>query len=151
MNFCFVIDGLLAASSQPGKNKRLTYYLDLYRDSGIKVLISLYKKIIVPDNYKKDFLLYHMPIDEYETPSLIEVDKIVDTIIKHIKKGEPVNINCAAGISNSSMILIAAIMKYENANYEDAFKKVSDSRFALDEPEKESFLKDYELFLEKKK
>ena len=33
MNFCFVIDNKLSASSQPGKNKRLSFYLELYKEN----------------------------------------------------------------------------------------------------------------------
>ena len=147
MNFCFVLDELLSASSQPGKNKRLSYYLDLYKENNIKVLLSLYKKIELPPKYKKSFHTYFYYLDEFESPPLDYLDEIVNVIIKHLKKKEPVNVNCAAGITNSGMLLVAVIMKFN----EIGFKVVAQHRYGIEDPDKIHFLKLYEKYLKQKK
>jgi len=129
MNFCFVIDELLAASSQPGKNRRLPAYLDLYKENEIRVLYSLHKKIELPREYKSYFKSYLFKIDDYEIPSLNDLDVIVNTIIKHLKKKEPVNVNCSTGIGKSSLIITAVIMKYQNLPLKETLKRVMEHRY----------------------
>jgi len=149
MNFCFVYNNLLSASSQPGKNKRTSYYLDLYKENQIKVLVSLYKKIILPKEYENEFQIYFYPISEIEYPSMEIIDEIVDLIIRHIKKKEPVNVNCAAGISTSAMILSATLMKLLETNCDDAMNIISKNRYALEEFEKIFILREYGKYLAK--
>jgi protein-tyrosine phosphatase len=151
MNFCFVIDNKLSASSQPGKNKRLAYYLDLFKENDVKVLLSTYKKVNLPEEYVKDFKTYFFPLSEFENPTISQLDEIVNTIIRHIKKNEAVNVNCAAGISNSNMVLIAVVMKFRELGVHEAAEYVGQFRGTLHEPEKISLLRDYERFLEARK
>ncbi|MBL8991779.1 MAG: dual specificity protein phosphatase family protein [Spirochaetia bacterium] len=147
MNFCFVLDDLLSASSQPGKNRRVQAYLDLYKENNIKVLVSLYKKIDPPEGYEDDFTYYHFKLEDGEIPSPQKIDSVVNIILKHLRRKEPVNVNCAAGISHSALVLIATLMKFEEISYESAFIKVSDQRYALEEDEYKQALRQYETFL----
>lgn len=151
MNFCFVLDDLLAASSQPGKNRRIQAYLDLYKENNIKVLLSLYKKIHLPEDYKDDFITYYYKINDSEIPALEELDKIVDTVMMHITRKEAVNVNCAAGISKSGLVLIAVLMKYHDIDYQEAFGIVSEHRYAIEEEETKLLLTDYQKFLQSQK
>jgi protein-tyrosine phosphatase len=147
MNFCFVLDDLLSASSQPGKNRRITDYLTLYRENNIKALVSLYKKIELPKEFEGLFTTYHFKIDDLQVPSVKQVDEIVDTIIKHLRKKEAVNINCAAGISHSGLILIAVMMKYLELDYGTSYRKVSEQRYAMEEDDYKGVLIGYERYL----
>jgi len=144
MNFCFVYNELLSASSQPGATERISSYLALFRENNIKVLISLHKDIELPAKYKSFFTTYYFPIPDYETPDLDYLDKIAKTAIKHIKKDEPVNVNCAAGIGRSGTILVAILMKYKKMKYEDALEIVRKHRYAVETDEQEEILKEYE-------
>ncbi len=147
MNFCFVLDDLLSASSQPGKNRRVQAYLDLYKENNIKVLVSLYKKIDPPEGYETDFTYHHFKLEDGEIPAPKKIDDIVNIVIKHLRRKEPVNVNCAAGISHSALVLIATLMKFQEMSYEAAYLKVSDQRYALEEEEYKQALKQYETFL----
>ncbi|HBE03432.1 MAG: hypothetical protein A2096_00500 [Spirochaetes bacterium GWF1_41_5] len=152
MNFCFVYEELLSASSQPGASERLETYLSLYRENGIKVLISLHKVIKLPDKFKKYFTVYNIPLSENEVPSIEQIDKIVKTAVKHLKKKESVNINCASGIERSGIILVAVLMRFLNKSYHDALKMVSEHRYGVESREIENLLVEYEkLNIEKVK
>ena len=149
MNFCFVINNLLSASSQPGKNRRLNYYLELYKENNIKVLISLHKKLDLPDTFDSSFKTYLFKYNQIAvTPE--KIDEVVEVILKHVRKNEPVNVNCEGGITESGTILTATLMKYLELSYKDAFKRVSEHRFALGDDESTNMLIQYEKFLANK-
>lgn len=148
MNFCFVINNLLSASSQPGKTRRIKYYMDLYEENNIKVLLSLYKPIETPEGYERKFKIYHFKwVDIIKNNSIDGLDHIVDVILGHLSQKEAVNVNCEGGINESSIVLVATIMKYKSVPYEVAFKKVSDHRYAMKDQETVSLFKSYENFL----
>lgn len=149
MNFCFVIDNMLSASSQPGKNKRLSQYFTVYEESGIRVLVSLYKDITIPEKYEKRFEKYHFYIDETTLPDYSYLDKIVNLVIEKIQEKKPVNINCGSGMRISTMVLIAVIMKLRDFTYDEALSAVSEVRFAALDIEEENYLKKYRKFFTK--
>ena len=146
MNFCFVINDLLSASSQPGKNRRAKYYFDLYRENNIKVLLSLYKKIELPPEYQFHFRTYHFEyVDLINDPR--EFDQVVDIIIGHLKKREASNINCEAGISQSAVLLTGVLMKFYRISYHEAFKRIAEHRYPVEDDEAVSHLLAYESYL----
>ncbi|MBN8219141.1 MAG: dual specificity protein phosphatase family protein [Spirochaetes bacterium] len=147
MNFCFVLDDLLSASSQPGKNRRIQDYLQLYRENNIRVLLSLYKRLDLPADWGEEFLTYHLKITDFEAPSLDMLDRIVDQIIVHLRKKEAVNVNCAAGISHSGLVCTAVLMKYLELDSATAHAKVAEQRGALEDEEHLARLREYERFL----
>lgn len=144
MNFCFVIDELLAASSQPGSNRRLPNYLSLYKENGVKVLYSLAKRIDLPSEFEKQYKTYFFKINDYEVPTMDELDSIVDTILAHMKKNEPVNVSCSTGIGKSSMVITAVLMKHKNITKDEAIKIVAEHRYVSLEDGTKELLKQYE-------
>ena len=145
MNFCFIIDQLLSISSQPGINRRLQYYVNQYKENNVQVLVSLYKEI-EKTNELSSFTLYHYPfmIQEATDEGLSYLDKIVSTVTYHMNKDETVNINCKSGISESSIILIAIMMKHGKMNYEEATTYISKYRYAESTEASTQLLKAYE-------
>ena len=149
MNFCFVVNDLLSASSQPGKNRRIKYYMDLYKENNIKVLVSLYKRIDLPEEYTGQFQTYYFKWRDMENDNIGQLDYVVDVILKHISKKEAVNVNCEAGITESAVVLTATIMKYLGLPYRKAFEKVREQRYAMEDEASFSLLRAYESFLRK--
>lgn len=148
MNFCFVINDLLSASSQPGKNRRTKYYMDLYKENNIKVLVSLYKTIDIPEEHAGSFLTYYFKFDDIKSGGIQQLDEIVNIIIEHIKKDEPVNVNCEGGITESATVLTATLMKHLELSHKEAYEKVSEHRYAMEDEESEKLLMGYEEYLE---
>lgn len=147
MNFCFVIDDLLSASSQPGKNRRIQDYLQLYRENNIRVLVSLYKKIDLPPEWVDEFSTYHMKTTDTETPSIAMLDSITEVVVRHLRKKEAVNVNCAAGISHSGLVCAATIMRFFEQDAATAHRKVAEQRCALEEEDHLALLQQYERLL----
>ncbi|HMB01949.1 MAG TPA: dual specificity protein phosphatase family protein, partial [Spirochaetota bacterium] len=129
MNFCFVIDNLLSASSHPGKNRRMHQYINLYNENKIKVLYSVQKKIQLEPEQADNFILYHHKLEVLEVPPMDEVNKIVDEILYHIKKEQPVNVSCETGIGRSSLICMAVVMKYYGIGVNEAYKLINQHRY----------------------
>ena len=147
MNFCFVVDNLLSASSQPGKNRRIKYYMDLYKENNIKVLVSLHRKIEVPEEYSGKFEIYHFKWSDIENSDVKNLDHIVNIVLSHVNKKEAVNINCEGGTANSAAMLAATIMKYKGISKENALEIISKHRYAMGDDESTQLLETYEYFL----
>lgn len=150
MNFCFVIEDLLSASSQPGKNRRIQDYLQLYRENNIRVLISLYKRIDLPVDWTDEFTTYHIKTTDTETPSIALLDSITEVVVRHLRKKEAVNINCAAGISHSGLVCAASIMRFFEQDAATAHRRVAEQRCALEEEDHIALLQQYERLLSRR-
>ncbi len=151
MNFCFIIDSLLSASSQPGKNRRIKYYMDLYKENKIKALVSLHRKIEIPEEYVGKFEIYHFKWNDIINGAIEDLDDIVNIALDYINKKEAVNINCEGGTTNSAIMLAAILMKHRDISQNNAFQIISERRYAVEEHDTIELLENYQFFLDKKK
>ena len=105
-NFSWVIDGQLAASEYPSNPGDLNYIMQ----QGIKALINLSQ---TPYRSTDDFGLkiHHIPIPDFSTPSLEQVEQIFNLLQHYLERKEPVLIHCFAGCGRTGTILALWLAK----------------------------------------
>ncbi len=117
-----ILDGKLYLGSQYVSHDDLKL-------NGIKTVIDMRddRRDALPcDTY------YNFPIED--SPK-IDISGIIvevcEIIHKELSIGRPVYVHCAAGISRSTTIIIAYLMKYMNMSYDNAYAYVKDKRIVI--------------------
>jgi protein-tyrosine phosphatase len=113
------------------------------RKNNISTIICVAEGITINKTPNINIYRYDLQ-DTYDCDISIYFDEISDLIHKQ----NSVLVNCAAGISRSSTIVIAYLMKYYNLNLKDAFLYVRERRNKIC-PNKKfmKYLLEYELKL----
>ena len=113
------------------------------RKNNISTIICVAEGITINKTPNINIYRYDLQ-DTYDCDISIYFDEISDLIHKQ----NSVLVNCAAGISRSSTIVIAYMMKYHNLNLKDAFLYVRERRNQIC-PNKKfmKYLLEYELKL----
>lgn len=75
--------------------------------------------------YSGRFKYLNLDLDDVPSQNIVDALRISsDTILQHMKKGGITFVHCAAGISRSSSVVIYAIMRLHDWDYEKSFKYV---------------------------
>ena len=93
-NFSWVIKDGLAGSGMP-----MTYsqFIWLIRH-GIEAIVTI-REVPLPSTWfaNKAIDYFHLKVEDYGAPSLIDIDATVNYVKEHISDGKPVMVHCAAG------------------------------------------------------
>lgn len=94
---------------------------------GITDVINTAFEISCPKNSKYNY--FHLQLKDTESQHLLEyLDNICDYIHMLINNKCKVLVHCYMGISRSPSIIIAYLIKYNNMDYDTAYKHVSNKR-----------------------
>jgi len=103
--------------------------LNFIADHNIQLIINAAEEVHVPDYANvsklinlnwKDSLKQHIP--------LLTLDELIETINEYLHEGKGVLVNCYAGISRSTTIIIAFVMKMFKMKFKDAYWYVIERR-----------------------
>ena len=147
-NFSWVIKDGLAGSGMP-----MTYsqFIWLIRH-GIEAIVTI-REVPLPSTWfaNKTIDYFHLKVEDYGAPSLIDIDATVNYVKEHISDGKPVMIHCAAGKGRTGTILAAYFLKNFNLTAELAIKKVRELRpGSVQSLPQEKAIEMYEEYLKKK-
>jgi len=123
--------------------------LNFIADHNIQLIINAAEEVHVPDyaNVKKVINLNWK--DSLKQPiSFNLLDELIETINEYLHDGKGVLVNCYAGISRSTTIIIAYMMKMFNMKFKKAYWHVIERR--VDVMPNDNFiliLKRYEKYL----
>ncbi len=100
--------------------------------NGFKNVLNLrsdfsYKK----DKINKKFNLKEIPIDEFASPTFVQLNKGADYINEVLLSNQKIYVHCREGISRAPYMLVAYLIKYQGYNYENAIKKILKSRYFI--------------------
>jgi atypical dual specificity phosphatase len=147
-NFSWVIKDGLAGSGMP-----MTYsqFIWLIRH-GIEAIVTI-REVPLPSTWfaNKTIDYFHLKVEDYGAPSLIDIDATVNYVKEHISDGTPVMVHCAAGKGRTGTILAAYFLKNFNLTAEQAIKKVRELRpGSVQSLPQEKAIEMYEEYLKKK-
>ncbi|MBC7194239.1 MAG: dual specificity protein phosphatase family protein [Caldisericia bacterium] len=140
INFSWIVEGLLAASEYPDNEEKLKFL----RDNKIKSIVTLSEKPIpsyLIEKYKFRYL--HLPVKDFDTPSLGQVKKFIFWIKLMERWETPTLIHCDAGIGRTGTF-IAIYFLLKGLTPKESIENLRKKRnFGIESLKQESFI--YEL------
>jgi protein-tyrosine phosphatase len=119
------------------------------RENNIKLIINAAIEVIVPIHEDVNIIMNLQWHDSMEQSiNFCFLDYLTNVIHSFLKENKAVLVNCFAGISRSSTIVIAYMMKYHNMTFDEAFNYVQSKRWIVNpNPNFRMILKNYERYL----
>lgn len=124
--------------------------IECYNEGVLKRLgINVVVRIINGDFIKiPNIIHYHIPLDDIDTNISQFFDFLCDRIDYHLQNGDRILVHCVMGISRSSTIILAYLMKKKGMSFSQAYQYVL-SRRNIIRPNDSFFkqLRDYDIIL----
>jgi len=119
------------------------------RENNIKLIINAAIEVIVPIHEDVNIIMNLQWHDSMEQSiNFCFLDYLTNVIHSFLKENKALLVNCFAGISRSSTIVIAYMMKYHNMTFDEAFNYVKSKRWIVNpNPNFRIILKNYERYL----
>ncbi len=145
--FVWIEDGRLAATPMPGITASFDHDLDLLKQAGITVLITLTEQ-----NFPQAILAQHglrnlhFPIADRKAPSTAETDVLVNQMHDLLNHGEVLAVHCLAGLGRTGTILAAYMVKEKGVSAQVALNQIRHfNRQFVQTDDQEDFLMEYEV------
>ncbi|MGQ9723533.1 MAG: dual specificity protein phosphatase 23 [Candidatus Jordarchaeum sp.] len=122
-NFSWLIPGVLAGSSRPRS-------VDLQRlsDEGIRVLVTvMLNPLNIESVVSAGLEYYHIPVPDFGTPTLEQIQEFVDIVNENRRKGKPVAVHCLMGCGRTGTFLAAYLIS-QGKSFEEAVQEVRRKR-----------------------
>jgi len=151
-NFNWVIEDKLAGCGIPTSLREIKW---LAKEHGIRSIITIKEKPLSSEWFKSSGIgegmidYFHLSIEDYGTPSVEDLDHVVNHISRQIDNGKPVMVHCSGGKGRTGTILAAYLIKKRNVlNAYQAIYKLRNIRGeSIQSKDQENILFDYEKYL----
>lgn len=150
-NFCFVIDGVLAGSAQPGTMGSVMEDLEDARLHGITHVVSLTESPLPRAAISESGLGYdHIPVEDFTPPSLKDIERFTEIVDEVRKQGGAVLVHCRAGVGRTGTML-AAYLVHKGMTASEAIERVRELRpGSVETRSQEKMVRKYEKHARKK-
>jgi len=145
--FVWIEDGRLAATPMPGISAPIDQDLDMLKQAGITVLITLTEGDFPQDILARHGLRnVHFPIADRKAPTTGETDVLVNQMHDMLDRGEVLGVHCLAGLGRTGTILAAYMVKEKGVSAQVALNQIRRfNRQFVQTDDQEDFLIEYEV------
>jgi atypical dual specificity phosphatase len=140
-NFSWLIENRLAGVSYPRSEDALALLWQL----GVKALLSLSEEPVPTDLLTRyGFQMEHLPVADFTTPTLSQVEQAVASINGFFAQGLPVAVHCGAGLGRTGTVL-ACYLVSQGSSAKQAIEQVRTKRpGSIETPEQQAVIELYE-------
>jgi atypical dual specificity phosphatase len=145
--FVWIEDGRLAATPMPGISANIDQDLDLLKQAGITVLITLTEQDFPQHTlFQHGLRNLHFPIADRKAPSTADTDVLVNQMHDMLNHGEVLAVHCLAGLGRTGTILAAYMVKEKGISAQVALNQIRHfNRQFVQTDDQEDFLMEYEV------
>ncbi|MCX7847224.1 MAG: dual specificity protein phosphatase family protein [bacterium] len=109
---------------------------------GFKAIVSLTEQPL-PGEWVKGFRVIHEPVADFTAPSVAQLDRISEFLLRCVREGQQPVVHCTMGRGRTGTVLAAYLIAC-GATPEEAMKEVRAARpGAIETPEQEACLTEY--------
>jgi atypical dual specificity phosphatase len=148
-NFNWVVEDKLAGSAIPTSFREIKW---LYDQHGIRSIVTVKEDPLQSKWFESKRIDYlHISIEDYGSPSLEELDYVVNYISRQIDNEKPVMVHCSGGKGRTGTILAGYLIKKNGLSAEKAVYKLRSLRGeSIQSNEQKAVLFNYENYLKNK-
>ncbi|HYP64380.1 MAG TPA: dual specificity protein phosphatase family protein, partial [Acidocella sp.] len=145
--FVWIETGRLAATPMPGLAAPIEQDLDMLKDAGVTMLITLTEQDF-PQNLlvRHGLRNLHFPIADQKAPSTGDTDMLVTQMRDLLGQGEILAVHCLAGLGRTGTILAAYMVREQGLSAQAALNQIRHfNRQFVQTDDQEDFLMEYEV------
>jgi atypical dual specificity phosphatase len=148
-NLTWIVPDVLAAMGRPYDLRKA---VELFKDAGIGVVISLTESALNTDILAEfDIEYHHIPVDDFRAPDAAQIERFVSVVAVARQVGRRTLVHCFAGRGRSGTMAACYLVSLGRTP-EEALAEVRSLRpGAIETEEQESAVRDYAKRLQRKR
>jgi atypical dual specificity phosphatase len=148
-NLTWIVPDVLAAMGRPYDLRKA---VELFKDAGIGVVISLTESALNTDILAEfDIEYHHIPVEDFRAPDAAQIERFVSVVAAARKAGRRTLVHCFAGRGRSGAMAACYLVSLGRTP-EEALAEVRSLRpGAVETDEQEEAIRDYAKRLQRKR